>query len=123
MPFGLCNVPSTFQRLMVTLLRILFWKHRLVYLDDVIVFAPDYNSLSLRLEKIFTSFKQAYLRLKPSKCMFAMTEVAYLGYRISKEGLGPDPNKTKVIKEMKPPNSKEQVKRLLGMLSYYRSFI
>ena len=55
--------------------------------------------------------------------MFAMTEVTYLGYRISQEGLSPDLEKTKVIQEMKPPNSKEKVKRLLGMLPYYRRFI
>jgi hypothetical protein len=53
MPFGLCNAPSTFQRLMDTLLRNLTRKYYLVYLDDVIVFLRDFKSHLERLELIF----------------------------------------------------------------------
>ena len=38
LPFGLTFAPSTFERLMETVLRGLQWKTVLVYLDDVIVF-------------------------------------------------------------------------------------
>jgi hypothetical protein len=37
MPFGLCNAPATFERLMEHILRGLSWKTCLVYLDDIIV--------------------------------------------------------------------------------------
>ena len=39
MPFGLCNVPSTFQCMMEATLRGLQWHQCLIYLDDVIVFS------------------------------------------------------------------------------------
>ncbi len=37
MPFGLCNAPTTFERLMEFVLRDLSWKVCLIYLDDIIV--------------------------------------------------------------------------------------
>ncbi|CAF0961319.1 unnamed protein product [Brachionus calyciflorus] len=62
-------------------------------------------------------------KLKPSKCCFGMSQVSFLGYVISGDGLKPDAAKTKVIANMGVSKSREEVKRFLGMLSYYRRFI
>lgn len=44
MPFGLCNAPATFERMMDSLLRGFKWTTCLCYLDDVIVFSPTFES-------------------------------------------------------------------------------
>ena len=44
MPFGLCNAPATFERLMSQVMRGLHWKRCLVYIDDILVFGSDFES-------------------------------------------------------------------------------
>ena len=41
MPFGLCNAPGTFERLMETVLRGMQWERAVLYLDDIILFSKD----------------------------------------------------------------------------------
>ncbi|CAF1112013.1 unnamed protein product, partial [Brachionus calyciflorus] len=123
MPFGLCNAPPTFQRLMDDLLKNLTWKHCLVYLDDVIVFANDFKTHMERLDEVLGRFAAANLKLRPSKCKFVMDEVGYLGFKITKYGLSPDPAKTAAINNLSAPANKDDVKRFLGMMGYYRRFI
>lgn len=50
MPFGLCNAPATFERMMDSILRGLKWKTCLCYLDDIVVFSPDFDTHLRRLE-------------------------------------------------------------------------
>ena len=50
MPFGLCNAPSTFERLMDWVLYGMRWSHCLVYLDDVISFGTTAPEALQRLE-------------------------------------------------------------------------
>ena len=123
MPFGLCNAPATFQRLMDTILRNLSWKYCLVYLDDIIVFSADFATHVKRLGAVMTALQNANLKLQPNKCKFAMQEVDYLGFNISADGLQPDRRNIKSILDMAEPKSKDEVRRCLGMMSYYRRFV
>lgn len=43
LPFGLCNAPSTFQKLADTVFYDLKWKKVLIYLDDIIVFSKTFD--------------------------------------------------------------------------------
>ena len=52
MPFGLCNAPATFQRLMSQVMRGLHWKRCLVYIDDILVFGNDFESALHSLELV-----------------------------------------------------------------------
>lgn len=86
-------------------------------------FASSFETHLERLGKILAIIKEAKLKLRPDKCEFAKSEVSYLGFLITREGLRPDVNKTRAISELAAPGSKDEVKRFLGMLSYYRRFI
>jgi hypothetical protein len=69
-PFGLCNCPFVFSKLMSKVLQGLVWDIALVYLDDIICFTPTFKDHIQALRKIFDRLHQANLSLKPSKCEF-----------------------------------------------------
>ena len=123
LPFGLCNAPATFARLMETTLAGLSWKSCLAYLDDIIIFAKTWEEFLLRLEEVFQRLDEANLRLNPDKCDIGQNEVSYLGFRVSKDGLQPDPKLLAAIADIAPPESVAEVRRFIGMASYYRRFI
>ena len=59
MPFGLCNAPGTFERLIELILGGLTWEMCLVYIDDIIVYGGDFYtwgtwSLAMGLKSIQT---------------------------------------------------------------------
>ena len=87
MPFGLCNAPSTFERLMENIMRGLQWESLLVYLDDVIVFGKTIEEELSRLKEVFRRLRQANLKLKPKKCVLFQQSVLYLGHVVSKDGI------------------------------------
>ena len=123
MPFGLCNAPATFQRLMEKVLAGLQWKTAVVYLDDVIVYGRTFEEHLERLEEVFQRLQAAGLKLKPSKCQFAQREVAFLGHRVTAEGVLTDDEKVQKVLDWPVPRTVTQVKGFLGLTSYYRRYI
>ena len=123
MPFGLCSAPPIFQELMNLVLGDAINNFAFVYLDDIIVFSNSYEEHLEHLQIIFNRLRSANLRIKPSKCAFALEEVEFLGHRVSASGIKPDPNKVAVIKELQPPTNIKQVRSFMGMIGYYRRFI
>lgn len=93
MPFGLCNAGATFKRLMEKLLSNSSWETCMVYLDDIIVLAPDFSQHLNNLEELFKRLKNANLKINPKKCKLLQKEVAYLGHVINEEGIKIDPEK------------------------------
>lgn len=67
LPFGICNGPASFSRLMDdAVLADLTWKTCLAYLDDVIVYAPTWTTHLQRIREVFERIRRAGLKLKPS---------------------------------------------------------
>ncbi|KAG8186056.1 hypothetical protein JTE90_007442 [Oedothorax gibbosus] len=79
MPFGLCNAPATFERMMDTVLRGLKWNICLCYLDDIVVYAPDFQEHLKRLRKALNCIQDAGLSLNSKKCHFGKKEIDDIG--------------------------------------------
>ena len=96
------------------------WEACLVYLDDVITYGAIFRLMLQRLRLIFTLFRSANLRLKPSKCFFGYDKVAYLGHLVSGDGMEVDPEKIRAVREFPRPTTRMQLRSFLGLASYYR---
>jgi hypothetical protein len=123
LPFGLCNAPSTFERLMERVLAGLRWETLLVYLDDIIVFGRTIAESIERLEEVFIRLRGAGLKLKPAKCHLLQKQVGYLGHVVSKDGIHTDPAKIDAVRDWPIPVTVTQLRSFLGLASYYRRFI
>jgi dUTPase len=123
MPFGLCNAPATFERLMERVLGGLNWKICLIYLDDVIVISKSVQDMFDRLRQIFDRLRSANLKLKPSKCHLFQTKVQYLGHIISAEGIATDPEKVSKVCNWPTPTNVHEVRQFTGLINYYRRFL
>jgi len=123
MPFGLCNAPATFERLMEKVLQGVLHKICLVYLDDVIVYSKTFTGMLENLREVFLRFRKANLKINPKKCSLFSRKVKYLGHIISEKGIATDPEKTSAIKSWPVPKNKKQVRSFLGFCSYYRRFV
>ena len=123
LPFGLCNAPATFSRLMDRALAGLAWNICLYYLDDIIVFSASWEEHLERLRAVFERLRRANLKLGAAKCHLARREVSFLGYKVTPEGLEPEPKLMEAIDKLTPPTSVTEVRSFLGLVGYYRRFI
>ncbi|XP_063731577.1 retrovirus-related Pol polyprotein from transposon 412 [Eleginops maclovinus] len=123
MPFGLCNAPSTFQRLMERIFGDQHCQSLLLYLDDIVVFPNTVAEHVERLEAVLSHLQHEGLKAKLQKCSFFRPEVSYLGHVISREGVSTAPGKIEVVSKWQRPNNGSELRSFLGFSSYYRCFI
>lgn len=105
MPFGLCNAPTTFQRLMQRCLGEKIHDYLLIYLDDVIVYSSDCRTHLQHLEDVFQHLATHSLKLQPEKCCLFQRKVRYLGHVVSQEGVTTDPEKVEVVQQWPQPTT------------------
>ena len=75
------------------------------------------------LKEVFDRFREAGLKLKPSKYNLGKREVTFLGHIISDKGVSTDPTKTEAIRNWPTPTSRREVQQFLGLANYYRRFM
>ena len=122
MPFGLCNAPATFQRLMQIILTGLEGKSCFVYLDDILVVSNTFEDHLSHLSEVLMRLRRAGLRLKPKKCLLLREEVPYLGHVLSASGIRPNPAKIETVQNFPTPTDVTKLRQFLGLAPYYRRF-
>jgi hypothetical protein len=123
MPFGLKNVPATFQCLMDQTLMGLQENEIFVYLGDIVLYASSLREHKIKFNKLAKKLEEANLKLQPDKCEFLRKEVTYLSHIITENGVKPDPNKIIAVENFPTPRNAKNIKQFLGLAGYYRKFI
>jgi transposase InsO family protein len=121
---GLQGAGSYFQRVMSTIvLPRLIHSICELYLDDCIVPGQDEDSFISRLEQVFTRFREFGITLHPDKCRFGLSEVEYVGVKISKEGTHFTRSKLDSILDFKEPSTQGELKSFLGFANWFRDHV
>ena len=123
MPFGLINAPSTFQRFIQDTFKGILHKFVSVYIDDIIVFSKSFDEHFCHLKEVFKRLDERDLRLHPEKCKFLCDELKFLGFIVGREGIKPDPDRTKAINQFPMPTKIKDIRSFIGMANYYRKYI
>ena len=94
-----------------------------MYLDDIIVIAPNFATHMDRLRQVFQRFRAANLKLKPFQYSLFQSEVRYLGHVVSKDGVSTDPEKVSAVAHWPTPKCLAELQAILGTAGYYRQYI
>ena len=92
-------------------------------MDDIIIWGRTKDEHDKALEMKFSACIANNLKLNKSKCIIGVKELIFLGDLITAEGIKPDPAKISAIKNIPRPQSKQDVQRFLGMVTYLAKWV
>ena len=121
LPFGISSAPGIFQRAMENLFQDM--GNVICYLDDLLLVSETKTDHERLLNQVFERLQNTGLKLKPEKCEIAVSEVVYLGFKITEAGVLPTQSKVDAIKKAPRPTDLTQLRAYLGLLNFYRRFI
>uniref|UniRef100_A0A1Y1K3D2 RNA-directed DNA polymerase n=1 Tax=Photinus pyralis TaxID=7054 RepID=A0A1Y1K3D2_PHOPY len=84
-------------------------------MDNILIYAKTEKELNSATETVIGKLNEAGLKLNKEKCVFAKQKINFLGHIFTSKGLEIDPQKTLAINNLKTPENKIQLRRLLGM--------
>lgn len=118
MTFGLRNAAQTFQRYINEALKGL--DYIFVYIDDILIASSGPEEHERHLREVFERLKEFSLRLNLDKCIFGVSEIEFLGFKVDKDGIRPLDDKVKAIRDFPRPETVVELRRFLGLVNFYR---
>ncbi|KAF7492236.1 Transposon Ty3-G Gag-Pol polyprotein [Sarcoptes scabiei] len=121
MPFGLSTACQTFIRMVEQLFGELEFVK--TYIDDVLIFSKNEEEHLQHIEKVLSIVNNASLSINLEKSEFFKKEIEFLGLKIANNEIQMTTSKIKAIKAYPKPTNTKELKRFLGLASYYRKLI
>jgi len=121
LPFGLSIAPEYFQKINIQNFGDI--KGIIIYFDDILIAGETEDEHDKIMNKVIERAKQLNVKFNKNKIQYKVEKVKYLGHIFSKEGVRPDEERVRTIREMKNPKDKKELQRVLGLINYFRNFI
>ncbi|VDP90553.1 unnamed protein product [Echinostoma caproni] len=121
LPFGLHVSSSLFQLAIESVIKGL--DGVLAYQDDVLIFSLNKKEHDARLTQLLERFPSKNVAIKPSKCVFGVSELEFLGFLVDSRGHCPDPTRFKPLTNIKSPKDQTHLRSVMGCLQYFSRFI
>lgn len=119
--FGIKTAPAEFNRVLGQLLNDLPKVE--AYFDDIICHGSDLEECTRNLVACLERLKKNDLHLNRNKCSFFKESINYLGHVVSHNQIQKCPAKVQAVSQMPRPKNVEELKRFLGLVTYYAKFI
>lgn len=121
-PFGLNISVSAFIRMLDSVLGDELLSKVTCYVDDVLIPARSWSEHNAVLGEVLKAFSEGNITINLKKSEFGRKEVKFLGHIITADGIRPNPDKIKAIREAPEPKNKKQIKAFLGLCNFFRRF-
>jgi hypothetical protein len=121
--FGLKNAPAEFARFMTDNLHEFINDFVAIYFDDIIIFSKDLKTHWKHVREVLERMRSRKINFKLKKCMFAVSEVSYLGHIINGSSTRMQEEKLRAILEWPTPINTKDIEESRGLAGYYRQYI
>ncbi|KAJ8018643.1 hypothetical protein HOLleu_43268 [Holothuria leucospilota] len=119
--FGISSAPELYQHIIQQVVAGCEGTHNIS--DDIIVHGKDLTEHNERLEKVLKRIQEAGLTLNEQKCEFNMSELVFMGHKLSGNGICPSDEKVEAIRDARQPTTASEIRSFLGLVQFCSRFI
>ena len=119
--FGISCAPEMHQRVIQQVLEGCEGARNIA--DDIIVYASTTEQHDQRLDEVLRRLQEAGLKLNGSKCQFGMTELTFMGHRLSRAGVTASDEKVAAVINAREPRNASEVRSFLGLVTFLGRFL
>ena len=121
LPFGISSAPEVFQKRNMEIFGDIENAH--IVFDDMIIAAANDREHDETFRAVLQRAREKNVKFNRSKIQYKVSEVDFLGHHLSGQGVRPNEDKIAAIRDMPTPQSRTELQRFLGMITYVSKFI
>ena len=119
--FGISSAPEIYQHIIGQVLQAIPGVHNIS--DDIIVSGETIQQHDERLHQVMQRLHERHLTVNSKKCQFRISQLEFMGYVLSKNGIRTAQSKIKAMENTHWPTNATEVRSFLGLVKYCGRFI